>query len=245
MKCYVCLPAYNEEDSLGSLLERYVQLVQEGKYNYEIILVNDGSSDRTVDVASAYKNKLPLDIITHEINKGLGEAIKTGFNYAAQRAGDEDIIIYMDSDDTHDPVYIPSMIQKIQNGYDLVIASRYQKGSIQEGVPYHRRLLSRVAGFVFQCFLPVKQVQDYTCGYRAYKASLIKKALSHFGEDFITAKGFACTDEILIKLAQLTDRIAEVPFTLYYNRKIGESKLNLRKTIPATLKLLWTRGKRF
>ncbi len=242
-KVYICLPAYNEEESLASLLDRFCILVGQKDFDYHIILVNDGSHDRTLEIAQSYQDRLSLEIISHPVNMGLGEAIRTGFKHAVSLADDNDPIIYMDSDDTHDPVYIPQMVNKIHEGFDIVIASRYQKGSRQEGVPFHRKMLSRVAGLVFRLFLPVKNVRDFTCGYRAYRAGLIKQAIDYWDKHLITAKGFACTDEILIKLSPLTSRIAEIPFILYYGRKKGESKLNFQKTIPATMKLLWTRGK--
>ena len=240
---YVCLPAYNEESSLSALLDKYVTLLQNSNYSYRLILVNDGSTDKTAEIAQSYRSKLPLEILTHNPNRGLGEAIRTGFRHVASISQEKDVIVYMDSDDTHDPVYIPSMVKKMEEGFDIVIASRYQQGSEERGVPYSRRLLSRTAGLVFRIFLSVKNVKDYTCGYRAYRAGLIKEAIEKYDNQFITAKGFACTDEILIKLSQLTNRISEVPFILYYDRKKGKSKLNLWKTVPATLHLLWTQGK--
>ncbi len=240
---YVCLPAYNEENNLSLLLDEFITLLEKSSYPYKLILVNDGSTDRTGEIAQSYQTKLPLEILTHNPNKGLGEAIRTGFHHVVSLARDTDVIVYMDSDNTHDPIYIPSMVKKIEEGFDVVIASRYQPGSEERGVPFSRRLLSRVAGYVFRLFLPVKSVKDYTCGYRAYRVGLIKQAIQKYENQFITAKGFACTDEILIKLSQLTNKMAEVPFILYYDRKKGESKLNLWKTIPATLHLLWTRGK--
>jgi len=242
-KIYVCLPAYNEEDSLSSLLDKFGVLLQNSEHSYQLILVNDGSTDRTAEIAQSYQSKLPLEILTHNPNRGLGEAIRTGFNHVITLALENDVIVYLDSDDTHDPCYIPSMVKKIEEGFDIVIASRYQPGSEERGVPFPRRILSRVAGFVFRLYLPVKKVKDYTCGYRAYRAGLIRKAIEKWDNHFISAKGFACTDEILIKLSQLTNKISEVPFILFYDRKKGQSKLNLWKTIPATLRLLWTRGR--
>jgi dolichol-phosphate mannosyltransferase len=240
---YVCLPAYNEENSLKPLFDKYITLLDNSSYHYKLLLVNDGSTDKTLVIAQSYQSKLPLEILTHNPNRGLGEAIRTGFHYVVSIAQENDAIIYMDSDDTHDPVYIPSMVKKIEEGFDVVIASRYQPGSEERGVPFSRRLLSRTAGMIFRLFLPVKKVKDYTCGYRAYRVGLIRDAIKKYDNHFISAKGFACTDEILIKLSQLTNKMTEVPFILYYDRKKGKSKLNLWKTIPATLHLLWTRGK--
>lgn len=236
---YVCLPAYNEEQTLPKLFDKFIELIQSDKQTYRLILVNDGSRDKTQTVAEQYLSKLPLEIIVHPTNKGLGEAIKSSLKYAATQAQDNDIIINLDADNTHDPNVISRLIEKIGEGFDIVIASRYQPGSKQVGVPFLRRVCSWGARFVFRFYLPIKSVKDYTCGYRAYRASLIKQGFANYGVALIEAKGFACTDELLIKLSKYTTKIAEVPFILRYDLKDGPSKINIPKTVLATLKLLW------
>ena len=145
----------------------------------------------------------------------------------------------MDSDDTHPPDVIPGMVEKIRAGADLVIASRYQPGSRQIGVPLFRLMLSFGARWLFRWKLGIRGVRDYTCGFRAYRASLIRMGLEKYGDDIITREGFACTDELLVKLAHFEPVIAEVPFILRYDQKHGRSKIQLFKTIRETLKMLW------
>jgi dolichol-phosphate mannosyltransferase len=236
---FICLPAYNEERSLSKLFDKFMALLTDSKQDYRIILVNDGSNDRTQEIAEQYRSKLPLEIIKHPINRGLGEAIKTGLKSAATQANDNDILINLDADNTHDPNIIPRLIEKIREGYDIVIASRYQPGSKQVGVPFLRRVCSWGARYIFRFYLPIKSVKDYTCGYRAYRAGLIKRGFAEYGDSLIEAKGFACTDELLIKLSKYTAKIAEVPFILRYDLKDSPSKINIPKTVLATLKLLW------
>lgn len=236
---YVCLPAYNEEKSLPKLFDKFIELIKTDNQDYRIILVNDGSHDKTQAVAEQYRSKLPLEIIVHEVNRGLGKAIKTGLKSAATQAQDNDIIVNLDADNTHDPNVIPRLVDKIGEGFDIVIASRYQPGSKQVGVPFLRRVCSWGARYVFRFYLPIKSVKDYTCGYRAYRAGLIKQGFAEYGDSLIEAKGFACTDELLIKLSKYTTKIAEVPFILRYDLKDSPSKINIPKTVLATLKLLW------
>jgi dolichol-phosphate mannosyltransferase len=236
---YILLPAFNEEKSLSKLFDKFIALLANSQQDYRIILVNDGSSDRTQEIAEQYKSKLPLEIIKHPENRGLGEAIKTGLKSAASQAQDNDILVNLDADNTHDPNVIPRLVEKIKEGSDIVIASRYQPGSKQVGVPFFRRVCSWGARFVFRFYLPIKSVKDYTCGYRAYRAGLIKRGFNEYGDSLIEAKGFACTDELLIKLSKYTTKIAEVPFILRYDLKASPSKINIPKTVLATLKLLW------
>ena len=103
------------------------------------------------------------------------------------------------------------------------------------------RFLSFAARWLFHWRLRLQGVRDYTCGFRAYHAGTMRRAFDVYGESLITRKGFACTDEILVNLARLDPRphIAEVPFVLRYDRKLGESKLEVWKTARETLKMLF------
>lgn len=237
-QCIIILPAYNEEDSLGELLDEFVA-IQQRLGSYQIILINDGSVDRTVQVAQQFQAKLNLRIVNHEVNKGLGPAIKTGLYQALHQAtSGDDVVVYMDADSTHSPAYILSMKQRILEGADLVIASRFLAGSREIGVPFMRRLYSRGARILFKLFLPLPGVTDFTCGYRAYRLNLIKNALECYGDGIIERTGFACTDELLVNLATFDIKIAEVPFVLRYDKKKGKSKLQLGLTILETIRML-------
>lgn len=244
MNVLVCMPCYNEGKSLPPLLDRFAALIAERPETFRLIAVDDGSADDTRAVLETRAETMPLEVVVHPRNRGLGPAIMSGFQRALERAEhDDDVVICMDADDTHDPLYVPSMLEKIAGGADLVIASRFQPGAREVGVPPFRRLLSRAAGLVFRLTLPVRGVRDYTCGYRAYRVGLLREAMDLFGDALIERSGFACTDEVLVKLSCLTDRIVEIPFILRYDLKRGESQLPLVETILATLKLI-ARGRR-
>jgi dolichol-phosphate mannosyltransferase len=178
--------------------------------------------------------------VRHPQNKGLGEAIKTGLRAALEESrGDRDVIVCMDADDTHPPRHVVPMLKKVRAGADVVIASRYRQGSRQVGVPPHRQLMSFGAFVLFRLFLGLPGVRDYTCGYRAYRSTLIRRAFERYGDDLITRNGFACTDQLLVNIACLGNvRMEEVPFILRYDRKKGASKLNLGVTIIETFRLL-------
>ncbi len=240
MSVYVCLPCYNEEKSLPPLLDHFSDLIGKESASFTLITVNDGSVDGTQSVLEDHATRLPIRIICHNGNRGLGPAILSGFQEALALAeSDDDMVVCMDADDTHSPSYIPEMLDRIRAGADMVIASRYQPGSRQQGVPPFRRFLSAVARRLFSWFLPVPGVRDYTCGYRAYRVGLLRQAMAVFGDRLIERRGFACTDEILIKLSSLTERIEEIPFVLRYDLKGGQSALPLFTTALATLKLIY------
>ncbi len=240
-KLILALPAYNEAENLRPLIESARRVFEGMDTSYQILVVDDGSSDATAEVLKELASETGLRVITHVRNRGLGAAISTGLRAALEHVESEanDIVVCMDADDTHDPCYIPTMAEKIWSGdYDVVIASRFREGSEEIGVPFSRRVLSRGARILFRVFLRLPEVRDYTCGYRAYRASLIRDAVDKYGDNLITRQGFACTDELLVKLSSLTRRITEIPFVLRYDKKRSTSKLPLFRTIWETLKML-------
>lgn len=224
---YMLLPAFNEEEALPPLLERIDTDLRAAGLAYRVVVVNDGSTDGTARVLDELKQHYPIDAITHAYNRGLGETARDAFEFAAAQADPEDVFIRMDCDDTHDPKYIPSMVAKLDEGYEAVIASRYQPGGGQEGVDFYRRTISRIANLLMKLCFPIDGVWEYTCGFRAYRARVIQDGLAIFGNQFIDLKGlgFTGTVEKIIKMKMMHARVGEVPFVLRYDRKPGDSKV--------------------
>lgn len=236
----LALPAYNEAENLRPLVETAAAMFESHALPYQVVVVDDGSTDATIDVLRELARRVPLEWISHERNRGLGAAIRTLIPAAlAKTSSPDDAIVFMDADNTHDPAYVPEMVQKLWHGpYDVVIASRFRQGSREVGVPWQRRLLSRGARWLFRVALRLPDVTDYTCGFRAYRAEILRAALAKYGERIITREGFACTDELLVHLSTLTKRMTEVPFVLRYDRKRGRSKLPLLRTVYETVRML-------
>lgn len=224
---YILLPAFNEEKSLPPLLPKIKSVMEQNKFQYKIILINDGSADKTINIANDYKKDIPIDIINHKYNRGLGETIRDGFEHAAEICENDDIIVRLDCDDTHDPKYIPAMVSKIYEGNDVVIASRFVEGGGQEGLSFFRKTISMCANIFMKIFFPIKGLKEYSSGFRAYRGRAIKIAISSFGNNFIQLKGlgFSCTLEKLVKLKILGARFGESAFVLKYNQKLSESKM--------------------
>jgi len=147
----------------------------------------------------------------------------------------------MDADNTHTPGLIGSMVRLIEEGSDVVIASRYQPGAQVWGVPFHRRRLSDGARLLFRLVFPIRGVRDYTCGYRAYRASLLKRAFDTLGDQFVSEQGFQCMVDILLKLRRMNAVFREVPMILRYDLKGGVSKMRVGRTIFRTLGLMLRR----
>lgn len=236
----VFLPAYNEEIALPILVGKFDAVFKEAGLEYRILVFDDGSSDRTRAIALELATRYPLEVRWHEKNAGLGQTMIDGLEYLASAASDDDVIMSLDCDDTHEPRFAIQAIHKLHEGYDVVVLSRFRKGGGQEGLSAFKTLMSMGAGLVLKIFFPVKGLREYSCNYRVYRGSILKKAIRHFGSQFIRLPhlGFVAAPETLIKLRMFGARITEVPFVLRYDQKPTPSKNNSLRTIRGYLELI-------
>lgn len=238
-KIIVVLPAYNEESSILALLHGYDDMVAANDIIIKIVVVNDGSTDDTLSEIYKYKGPLPIEIIDNKVNAGLGKVLKQGLWAAMENANPDDIVITMDADNSHNPDQIPLMIKKINEGYDIVIASRYRHGSKIVGLSNFRKLTSFLAGSLFVIFAPIDGVRDYTCGFRAYKYSILQKGFALYHQRLIQETGFSCMVEVLLKLNSFKPKMKEIPMVLRYDLKLSASKMKIWSTIRKTLSVLY------
>lgn len=196
-KITAILPAFNEEISIGSIV------VLTRSFADNVIVIDDGSSDRTAEIA----RRVGAEVIVHEINKGKGAALKTGFTTAANLGAD--IIVTMDSDGQHDPSEIPKLIAPIVKGEaDMVNGSRYLN-SIDINTPIYRR----VGQTVLDKFTNINsglKITDSQSGFRAFAAST--KNIFRFN-----AKGMAIESEMLADAGKSGLRIKEVEIGVRYD----------------------------
>jgi dolichol-phosphate mannosyltransferase len=238
---YIILPAFNEAPNMKPLftsLKEHAQSIGQ----FIPILVDDGSSDDTVAIASQYGKDLGLQIVKHEHNQGLGAAILTGLKTAISEAKDTDIIVMLDADNSHNPNHIPGMTKLIAMGNDLVIASRYQDGGQEVGLVYWRSIGSRLISIMLTGVFDVNGARDYTCGYRAYTGKIIRQGFEVYKDDLISETSFVCMAELLVKLYSVGAKIAEYPLILRYDLKQGTSKMDIPKTLWRYAHLVFKQG---
>jgi len=240
----VILPAYNEQENLETLTQnwqQYKDILQDTyKLYLKILVINDGSSDQTSIIAKRLEEQYSnFKVVSHDANKGLGEAVKTGLSYVVNNYPQCVFTCLMDCDNTHDPKYVLDMLacQKRTN-VDVVIASRYQLSSKVIGLSAIRQLTSNGACFLYSTLLKVKNVKDYTCGYRLYKIPMLKKAYKKFPTTLIEETGFTCMAELLYKLSLCKATFVEIPFELRYDLKKGVSKMKVLNTIFQSFSLV-------
>ncbi|MCF7787847.1 MAG: glycosyltransferase family 2 protein [Prosthecobacter sp.] len=225
----IVLPAYNEEKDLPTLLDNIRGTLAEAPFKYTVVVVDDGSKDNTAAIARAAAKTMPLKLIQHEVNKGLGEGVQTGLS-AGRHLGE--VVVVMDADNTHNPVYIQDMVRVIQEGdADVVIASRFRAASVVQGVPFFRQVLSWGCFAMMKCLLPYRNVRDYSTGFRAYRSLTLGRLIQNSGARFIEESSFACMLELLLSLRWLGARAVEIPYTLRYDLKVGASKMRIIRTI--------------
>lgn len=223
----VLLPAYNEEESLPRLMPKLKATLDSLGEDYRVLVCNDGSRDSTQEMLEGYANDMPVEILRHKINRGLGESSRDLFERACEISGSGDVIVRLDCDDTHEPEFIPSIVKKVRDGFDVVIASRFETGGGQMGVNAYRAFISRSANLFMKVFFPISNLKEYSCGFRGYRAEKVKEALAFYGNNFIQLKGlgFTCTLEKLVKLKLIGAKFGEVPFLLRYDQKQSASKM--------------------
>jgi len=232
---YAILPCYNESENIGNLIEDWLNqtaTLENYKFRLTLVGIDDKSTDNTNDIIKSYSAKYPnVVLLTHEVNQNLGGALKTGFQYFIKNGHSGDVCVVMDGDNTHDPQFACQMFEKIASGANCVIASRYCGKSEIVGVPGFRKFLSDGAKFYYKLILGVRNVKDYTCGYRMYTYDILCKANDHYGDKLIERKTFSCMMEVLYKLSRVGCCFAEVPFVLRYDKKEGASKMKIMKTV--------------
>jgi glycosyltransferase involved in cell wall biosynthesis len=219
-KPYISLviPAYNEEAIIYQCLHTIVDYVKTlTKYNWEIIVVNDGSKDKTGELADqvASENNL-VKVVHHFVNRNLGGALRTGFEHA-----NGDYIVTYDLDLSYAPVHIGMLVDEIiATRADVVLASPYMKGGKVTNVPFLRLLLSKWANR-FMNFTSRKKISTYSCMVRVYRTAFIKTLN-------LKSTNYAINPEIIFKAQILRARILEIPAHLdwSFQNKVKKARIS-------------------
>lgn len=212
---YFVIPAYNEE----KVIEKVIKNLHDEGF-YKLVIVNDGSSDRTSQILLEYESKGVI-LLEHVINRGQGAALKTGIEFASMQ-DDCKYIVTFDSDGQHRISDLPSMVEFLENDKcDIVLGSRFLKKESRKLVPLKKRILLKGALLV-TFFVSGIKLTDTHNGYRVMKKDVARKI-------DITMDGFEHASEILDEISKKKIRYKEVPvFIDYtdYSKQKGQSVLN-------------------
>lgn len=239
-KIIIGLPAFNEEEALPKLMAKLNSLRARIGAALRIVIVNDGSTDNTEVILKEYSEKFPyMSFVSHSCNQGLGQAMKTLFEYVIEHYNGNDVLFTLDADNTHNPFIIPDMVNQLKDEkLDVIIASRFAPGGKEVGVSPLRKMYSRGAKMFFKTFFPIQNVNDYSSGFRGYSIRYLQKAIGAYGGNLITSNGFECMAEIIARFSKIGVRAAECPLVLEYHLKEGKSKMKVIRTILGYFRLV-------
>ncbi len=224
----VIIPTYNEADNITKIIPE-VLLNSNDEDNFNVLVVDDNSPDGTADLVDAMKNP-NVFVLRREKKSGLGTAYVAGFKYAIDKG--YDCVFEMDADFSHDPKYLKDFMEKIKEGYDLVIGSRYVHGVSVLNWPIGRLILSYMASVYTRTVTGLK-VKDTTAGFMCYKVSSLKQ----IDLDKVRSNGYSFQIEMKFKFYKKGFRIVEVPI-LFIDRREGESKMS-RKVVYEAYFMVW------
>jgi glycosyltransferase involved in cell wall biosynthesis len=212
----IVLPAYNEEAIVNESLQKisgYLKTLQ--SYDFEILLIDDGSKDKTFEIASKCKESIPnLRVLRHPVNMNLGTSIKTGFANARGQ-----YIVTYDMDMSYSLDHIGTLLDTIVTTLsDIVVASPYMKGGKVTNVPFMRKYMSQFVNF-YMCISAQHKLHTFTGMVRAYKADFVKSLN-------LKAMDYEINPEIIYKAMVLRARIVEIPAHLdwTFQNSIGKQR---------------------
>ncbi|XP_071532948.1 dolichol-phosphate mannosyltransferase subunit 1 [Panulirus ornatus] len=230
-KYSILLPTYNEKDNLPIIIWLLCKYFDESGFDYEIIVIDDGSPDGTLEVAKKLQdiygdNRIVLRPRAKKL--GLGTAYIHGIKHATGN-----FVIIMDADLSHHPKFIPEFIKKQQEGnYDVVSGTRYSGNGGVYGWDLKRKVISRSANYLTQILLR-PGASDLTGSFRLYRKEVLQKLV-----ESCVSKGYVFQMEIIIRARQYGFTIGEVPIS-FVDRVYGESKLGGSEIIGFAKGLLY------
>jgi glycosyltransferase involved in cell wall biosynthesis len=221
LNVWVILPTYNESENISELVEQILALPVQAR----VIVVDDASPDGTGQLADELARKTSRVAVIHRPGKlGLGTAYIAGFKYGLAQGADR--LITMDADFSHQPHYIPALVD-LSEYYHITIGSRYiPKGGVKNW-GWHRRFMSWAANHIARLVLGMR-VHDCTAGFRCYH----REVLQHVNLDEIFSDGYSFLVEMLFKCQRMGFTVGEIPI-IFANRERGASKISQREIFKA------------
>jgi len=205
----VVIPVFNEEATVGNVVTRTKKTLEQLGVSYEILVVDDGSDDRSADIAQELKAR-----VLKKAHQGKGFALRSGFRQAKG-----ELVVTLDADGSHQPEEIPLVLRYIREGKaDFVVGSRFFDSEANKTkIPKINRTGNRMFnGLIW--YLTGAKISDSQSGFRAIRSSLIKRMK-------LGSHGYEVESEMLVKALKMGARVAETPIS-FVQRTVGSSKLD-------------------
>jgi glycosyltransferase involved in cell wall biosynthesis len=226
----IIIPAYNEESRIGRCLEDVLAYANRKRWDYELIVVEDGSTDKTRSIVNEYnsydKRVKLLSLPTH---LGKGGSIASAALFAVTK----EFVIYMDVDLAAEPPELERLLDNI-DGYDIVIGSRILRGNLPPVKrPIHRSVFSHLYSKLFRILFRIP-VYDPQCGLKLFRAEITEKLLNE-----INVAGFAFDSDIIVKAFYLGLRIKEVPINWTHGKSSTLNVITEIRSMALDLFSIW------
>jgi len=233
---YICIPAHNEERTVGVVLWKIRQVMLDFRRDYQILVLDDASTDSTPQVLAPYARVLPLTILHNEERQGYARSLEALLREAVRRSTypRRDIVVTLQADFTDEPADIPAMVKRIESGADIVAGATRLPRNAPRSIRWSRLGL----GYLMRRFPWPEPVTDPLTGFRAYRVITLRKAIQSKGDaPLLTLEGWAANAELLRVVAPYARRIAQTEIDPRYDRLCRETRFQPWQTIRQVLTL--------
>ncbi len=205
---YVCIPSYDEAPTVGLLLWKIRQVFAAFPREYQLLVLDDGSSDATTEVLEPYARVLPLTIIRHQERRGYAASVEALLRRAVELTDrpKRDTAILMHADFTHNPQTIPDLVRRIESGADLIVA----EGKLEGETSRARALVRRHAPALLRGVVTVPGVRDLVSGFAAIRLVALRNAIRSQAGRLLVTEGWAANAELYWRAGRYSRRIEAV-----------------------------------
>jgi glycosyltransferase involved in cell wall biosynthesis len=234
---YVCIPSHNEADTVGILLWKVRKVFADFPREYHILLLDDGSTDRSAEVVEPYKKVLPLTVIRRDTTEGYAAAVEALLQAAVERTDrpKRDSALLLQADFTYDAEKIPDFVRRLESGADLVIGQ-----ATVLGAPRWNRWLRGFAHRLFRKSAKVEVCSDLASGFLACRLITVRNAFRNASGTFFNTSGWAANAELQARLAQAARSVATLDVEEHHDMRQRPSRVRP----VAQARALWRQRKR-
>jgi len=221
---YVCIPSHNEGPTIGLVLWKIRKVFQDFPREYQILVVDDGSTDDTTEILKPYTNVLSLSVLRHPARLGYARSVEALLHAALERTDrpKRDSAVLMHGDFAHGPEFLPDFIRRLESGADMVVGEATLSGEPSRA----RRLVRRFAPLLLRRAVRVEGVHDIVSGFVAFRLMTLRNALRGPGSPGLASDGWAANAELIGRAARHARRIETVPVVERHDLRPRDSRVD-------------------
>ena len=234
---YVCLPSYDEGPTVGLVLWKIRQVFQEFPREYQLLVVDDGSTDGTGEILEPYAKVLPLTVVRHARRQGYARTVVELLELALSRSDrpKRDVAILMHSDFSHGPDYLPDFVRRLESGADLVVGEAKLQGEPSRP----KRMVRRWAPLLLGRAVRVPGVSDTVSGFVAFRLMTLRNVLQESASHRLAADGWAANAELIGRAARNARRVETIRFVERHDLRSRTSRIGAWQAV----RQLWQAGR--